>query len=649
MVALALPFFLTLNPEGVKASHFRYGHLTWQPAGVNTARFSLTDAFRRDGFLGTSGDGYAAVGDIITESIGATELSFGDGVLTPVLQFKVTAIDPANNWLLAIALEPGSTTKTSVDHTYSSPTNGGAPWLAQINSCCRTSGEINNPGGTYQVQTLVELSSGNTSPSSSLPAIVNVPQSAAATFFVPGADPDASSTLTWRLATTTEDGGLNQPVGLTINNLTGLVTWNTLSAVLGGLYSCQIIIEDRDLANTSIVKTQVAVDFLMFITTCSPTNATPAFVAPSPTCGSTMTTSVGVPISFSVTASDADVADIVSLNSGGVPSGATMSPSLPTPGNPVSSTFSWTPGVGQQGSYVVTFSASDNCGAQSLCSYTINVTACNISVSAGPNEQSFFGAANYQTLTHTAVVTGGTPPFSYTWTLNRPLLCNQVNSSGDEIFATTGGACTNTICPTTGSLAVAPSCSGSATINATLITDGTVCVTVTDANNCSATSCFLISAVDARCFAGNSTIKKVKVCHRTSSATRPWVQICISRSALAAHLTKNPGDYVGNCVTTSSVRYSSDYELSTDGEFEMSVYPNPANNILNIEFESSSVTAYQIHIYDVIGRDAYSQEGVAIAEGNKLSFPITGLAIGIYYLRFTLGEQSTSVRLIVSE
>ena len=53
-----------------------------------------------------------------------------------------------------------------------------------------------------------------------------------------------------------------------------------------------------------------------------------------------------------------------------------MTPSLPTAGNPVSSTFNWTPTLADVGASVVTFTAADNCGAQALCSVTVNVTAC---------------------------------------------------------------------------------------------------------------------------------------------------------------------------------------------------------------------------------------------------------------------------------
>ena len=50
----------------------------------------------------------------------------------------------------------------------------------------------------------------------------------------------------------------------------------SLATLPGKLWSCQIVIEDHD-ATTGALRTQVAVDFLMKITNCPSTNATPVF------------------------------------------------------------------------------------------------------------------------------------------------------------------------------------------------------------------------------------------------------------------------------------------------------------------------------------------------------------------------------------
>lgn len=377
------------------ASHWRFGQLTWRPnPGVSstTAEFTLTSAFRWNAF------GNPAIGAIISENVGATGLDFGDGTSTGILRFQVISIDPANNWFIGIALQPGSTTKTTIDHTYPNADNSGAPWIASVGSCCRSGGEINNSNGSYRIATQVELNSGNSSPTSSLPAIVNMTQSAGASFLVLASDPDPNTTLTYRLATPAEAGpGFNQPTAggnaLSVDPLSGIVSWNTTAAALNGLYSCQIIIEDRD-ANTNAVRTITPVDFLIQVVNCQPANTAPSFVAPSPACASNFTIAAGDPLSFVVAAADADAGDNVILNTAGLPTGATMSPSLPISGvNTVSSTFNWNTTQADVGNnYVISFTATDNCGIQTICSYSISVVPCSISASGSITDASCLNA-----------------------------------------------------------------------------------------------------------------------------------------------------------------------------------------------------------------------------------------------------------------
>ena len=370
-------------------------------------------------------------------------------------------------------------------------------------------------------------------------------------------------------------------------------------------------------------------------------NHPPTFTAPTPTCGSTIQVVVGNTVSFTVAASDVDASSVVTLDATGLPATSTTTPTLPTNGNPVSSTFSWAPTAADAGPHTITFSATDNCAAQVTCAITVNVQ-CVISVSAGPNEETFYGYLADQTVTHSAVVTGGTAPFSYVWTLSRPLLCNQVNSAGDEYFSS-GGVCTNNVCPTIGSLAVAPSCTGGSSITATLMADADVCVVVTDANGCIGRSCFHIKSEDARCFAGNSTNPKVTICHYTGSRTNPTVQICVAQAAVAAHLSTNPYDFVGRCIRLRSASLN-----SSAGQFPMNVFPNPANNNVTIEFESPSQEAYKLSLYDIAGRSVLNTEGMALEGANSVPLSVTGIAFGIYDLKLTIGDKTSIIRLAIS-
>jgi hypothetical protein len=134
----ALPFLLlaqsttlqTAQADEEGHSHFRFGHITWEEAGSNTARITFTAGFRRSGFecwdpltetvVACSGpDGLPGIGDVVFEWIGGTSINdFGDGASTDILYFKVFAFDAGDDWIMARALEPGSATKKYLTHTY---------------------------------------------------------------------------------------------------------------------------------------------------------------------------------------------------------------------------------------------------------------------------------------------------------------------------------------------------------------------------------------------------------------------------------------------------------------------------------------------------------------------------------------------------
>lgn len=379
---LAVLLTIVSSASLAEASHFRYGHLTWRARpdiSPSTVEFALTNAFRRCGYSGSGSDGCPIIGDVISEEIGGTQLFPGDGAaLGSPLQYRVTAFDPVDDWVIGVALDP-STGADRIIHTYAAPDNGGSPWVASIDSCCRIGGLANN-ASSYRVGTLVDLSILSGSPVSSLPPIVACPQNAVCNFLVPGADADPDSVLLWRLSTPSEDGGIQQPGppivanALSIDPANGSATWDTTGAAAGSLWATQALVEARD-PSTGALKTSVAIDYIIRIVV----SGDPPIIVPPPNtppiCGTTVPTFVGDMVSFVISASDANSGDLVTLNTAGLPPGAGMDPSLPTSGNPVSSTFSWTPAESDVGSHVINFFATDGGGLQTLCPVTVEVAA----------------------------------------------------------------------------------------------------------------------------------------------------------------------------------------------------------------------------------------------------------------------------------
>lgn len=368
--------------EGVDegGSHFRYGTLSWAPTETpGEVVFRLVAAFRRDayGFLGrcigVCPGGLPVAGDIIVEAQGPTQFNFGDGsAVTATLRFLVSAHSATENWVIGEALDP-TTGAVGIRHTYGGP----GPFTAYLAgfasvpplnnvACCRigqagfgtTPGLNNRAGGPYPLQTVVFPQGNNRSPVSTMVPVVVVPPSAAATFLVPARDPDADP-ITWRLSTDAEAGGGSHPPDLSVNPSTGLVTWNTQSLDQTKFWTTQIVVEDQ--------QTKTPVDFLLKIQ---------PQVGQLPACSidpaGPHTATVDSPFSLTVTATDAE--GTVTLNSGALPAGATMSPALPLTGaSPVSSMLSWTPTSAQVGSHVLIFSATDADNQQALCSTSIDV------------------------------------------------------------------------------------------------------------------------------------------------------------------------------------------------------------------------------------------------------------------------------------
>src|SRR5439155_1675026 len=122
------------------------GHINWAPVTGNTIQFTIQNAFRRS-FLPSvayecidpatvapdtvptiipcsAADGLPGPGDVFAEDIGSTQFFPGDGSVidSPLaeLLYVVTSIDPVNEWLFALALDPASlpAIDTTITHTY---------------------------------------------------------------------------------------------------------------------------------------------------------------------------------------------------------------------------------------------------------------------------------------------------------------------------------------------------------------------------------------------------------------------------------------------------------------------------------------------------------------------------------------------------
>ena len=179
-----------------------------------------------------------------------------------------------------------------------------------------------------------------------------------------------------------------------------------------------------------------------------------------------------------------------------------------------------------------------------------------------------------------------------------------------------------------------------------------ITATITDAYGCTVTCSKNVYAEDARCFAGNSGVAKVTICHKTGSATNPCVKICVDESAVASHLAH--GDFMGNCTpncvapvyTTGLGIVSNDLMAEaapTTDNFHVKAYPNPSENQFTIQVEGGSNEKVQVSVYDAVGRLVKKIEKTD--NSSQIRFG-EDLKIGAYFVEVRQGVNRKTIKLV---
>ncbi|MEI6125105.1 MAG: putative Ig domain-containing protein [Pseudomonadota bacterium] len=229
--------------------------------------------------------------------------------------------------------------------------------------------------------------------------------------------------------------------GATLNATTGAFSW-TPGYTQHGSYSVTFKVTDR-VSNTSSKTITITVNNV---------NAAPVLTSPG-----NKIIAENAALTFTLSATDAD-ADTLSYSATGLPSGATLSPTI--------GAFSWTPSYAQAGIYTVTFTASDG---KLTNSQTITITATNV------NHAPVLTSPGNKTVAENAALT---------FTLSA------TDADADTLsYSATGLPSGATLSPTTGAFSWTPSYAqaGAYTItftasDATLSSSQTSTITVTNVN-----------------------------------------------------------------------------------------------------------------------------------------------------------------------
>jgi len=329
--------------------YFTYGSISYQTSGAGNlqVQFKVSEAFTL--FDPRS---LPPVGRVVSGG----PVDFGDGTAPETVDLTVTSRQGD--------LYYGEGTIT---HTYATAGN----YAAFIRGCCRLN------GSNYYLGVGVAAGSANDSPVAAVtPALLLLPAGqAAATYQVVASDPNGDA-LTYSLATASDIGSdgsafsgplrpLANTSALSVNPSTGVVSVNTVGQAVGQFLLAIVKVSDG--------QTSTFVDQLIRVT-ASTANTAPVFTAPTPPNGQRITAISGQRISFPIRATDADAGDVVTLRATGLPAGAVLTPGLPTSGNPVEATFSWTPAIGTPDAIIlVTVIAEDSRGAQTTTSFTFEL------------------------------------------------------------------------------------------------------------------------------------------------------------------------------------------------------------------------------------------------------------------------------------
>ena len=262
--------------------------------------------------------------------------------------------------------------------------------------------------------------------------------------------------------------------------------------------------------------------------------------------------------------------------------------------NPGTSTINWT--------------VRDAAGNTSTCQTTVTVnvgpTVAIPDAFALPSGVAantvYIGYAPASSIKLTANASGGTPPYTYTW------------STGSH----------------TSSITVSP----------TVTT--TYTVTVTDANGCSGTASKTIFVVDVRC--GNK-LDKVQVCQVPPGNPSNAHGICISPNAVSAHLNK--GSYLGACgdnaitVNTKSIYFN---QQNIAG-LTVQAISNPAPDFFTLVTRSNMPNTIVLRVFNVLGKVVEVRNNVAVNTTLQLG---QSYRPGMYYAELMQANERVVIKLI---
>jgi Zn-dependent metalloprotease len=281
-------------------------------------------------------------------------------------------------------------------------------------------------------------------------------------------------------------------------------------------------------------------------------------------------------------------------------------------------TYAWDASAGSQTTAVAT--------GLSAGTYSVTVTDANgctdnttvtldeppaLTIEAGPNQTVYYGypPAACATLSYSGAG-GGVPPYSFLWS--------------------TGESTQNiNVCPHVSTMYY---------------------ITITDANNCTATDSLIVCAIDVRC---GKNLDKVEICHIPPGKPGNSQTLCVAISAVPAHLAH--GDLLAACGTDPTCTSLDPKSAIASSEplhesaIMLEAYPNPFNASTTVTFLTETDGQATLKLVDSYGKVIETLYNGNVISGIPYEIELDArlYKAGFYYCKLQQSDGSTKVMKLV--
>jgi hypothetical protein len=148
-----------------------------------------------------------------------------------------------------------------------------------------------------------------------------------------------------------------------------------------------------------------------------------------------------------------------------------------------------------------------------------------------------------------------------------------------------------------------------------------------------------VQVIDIRC--GNKN-DKVIICQRPPGNVSNAHTICVSPSAVAAHLAQ--GAYLGNCAGARSLATVDVMPVAT-----IKAYPNPNSGRFELQLQHFTPGNLQVTVYDQIGKLVFTGSYKTTEQAENITIGLEKMPAGVYNLRVTGSDnQHLSTRVVIT-